>query len=71
MKVEIKFPCGYEIKVETIIQDFYFDETRCPLHGKRCSHKSSSAQHNNKVDKKEVCEGNKQRKTTLSRKVSK
>ena len=31
---------------------------------------SSSAQHDIKVDKKEVCEGNKQRKTTSSRKVN-
>jgi hypothetical protein len=41
------------------------------IYFERSSSTSSSAQHNNKVDKKEVCEGNKQRKTTLSRKVSK
>ena len=47
IKINVKYPCGYEIKFEFQkgifdYAEFDFDEEKwkiCPLHGKECSNK--------------------------------
>lgn len=39
MKIEIKFPCGYEMKITTGFWDTMSGElsgTSCPIHGRKC-----------------------------------
>jgi len=41
MKTHVKFPCGYEIYIETGVFDFggisILELDACPIHGKKCS----------------------------------
>lgn len=39
MKMEVKFPCGYEMTIETGLKDMFnlYDlPDKCPIHGKNC-----------------------------------
>lgn len=35
-KIEVKYPCGLEIKAKGLLLECNFDSFACPLHNKTC-----------------------------------